>query len=268
MIGRGDEALVFAPHFRARAHDPAREGEDDAGDGAHRRRRPLRSPAGGGRIGAHDEQIAASHRLLGKPGFGLADELALHHGDAPESFSTETFGDLEAIAEIAERIAEPEPLCPRLICKPGKTGGRRGGEHALADPVLQLFLQFRGARSEQQHPHPGPSVRCCLGGKALIDPRLHPAGDDRGGEAGEALRGNLRPFRRIGGDDEGGRPHGEGLGEARIDADPVGAEAARRLPGGPGFRYGFVCIHGHRTTSRAPSPIAASGTSKAPSGAP
>ena len=81
--------------------------------------------------------VAAADRLFGQAGGRLADELAVHHRNAPVMAAVEALGNLPAVAEIAQRIAEPQgfrAVEARIACGPGT------GEHALRHPALQLLL--------------------------------------------------------------------------------------------------------------------------------
>ena len=90
---------------------------------------------------AEHQQIAAADRLLGQAGRLLADELAVHHRDAPEAPAADQLRHLPAVAEEAERGAELQLL---LAFEPGEAGRARARQHALADAVAQLTLQLVG----------------------------------------------------------------------------------------------------------------------------
>src|SRR6266700_1637600 len=112
-----------------------------------RRRSPARSPALP-RTTTTPPRIAAAYRIFGEAGRRIADELAVHDRQAPVTSFPQSLGDLPAVAEIAQGIAELERL---LACKPRVTGGSGAGEHALRYPGLQLLLQFGRGDREQQH---------------------------------------------------------------------------------------------------------------------
>ncbi len=170
---------------------------------------------GGVRLAEH-QQIAAADRLLGQAGGRLAEELAVHHRDAPESPAADQLRHLPAVAEESERGAELQLL---LAFEPGEAGRARAGQHALADAVAELPLQLVGVHGEQQHGHAGAAVQRLVGRQRALDAGLGAAGDHRGGEAGHGAGGDQRPFERRRGDDDPRADHGEGLGEGLDDGD-------------------------------------------------
>src|SRR6266566_2870714 len=181
-------------------------------------------PPGNGAMASGTARIAfaaasaAAYRIFGEAGRRLADELAVHDRQAPVTFFSQSLGDLPAVAEIAQGIAELERL---LACKPRVTGGSGAGEHALRYPGLQLLLQFGRGDREQQHAHAGPAVQRCTGCELVVDRRLAPAADHRCGEAGHRLRRLARPTRALGGDHDGGRAHAKGFGERVVHPHAV-----------------------------------------------
>ena len=138
-------------------------------------------------------------------------------------FAAEALGHLPAIAKIAQRIAELEDLFaldPGVACR---TGAR---EHALPYPRLQLFLQLRGRRREQQNTHARAPVGCLFRGEFEIDPRLTPAADHG---CCKARHGDGRlpcPARRIGSDRQRGRAHAKGFRERIVDPHPFDCQDA------------------------------------------
>ena len=56
--------------------------------------------------GAHDDDIAAADGGLAEAGRRAANKFAVHHRYAPVLFVPETLGDLPAVAEKAQRVAE------------------------------------------------------------------------------------------------------------------------------------------------------------------
>src|SRR5262249_62157162 len=126
------------------------------------------------RAAAHDQQIAAADRALGQPGGRLANELAVHDRYAPIVLASEALGNLPAVAEEAQCIAELERLLAR---KSRIAGGAGRSDHALPDPVLQLLLQLAGGDREQQHTHAGPAIRRPSRAQLRVNPGLAPAAD-------------------------------------------------------------------------------------------
>src|SRR5262249_29831501 len=167
--------------------------------------------------GAEDEDVAAADGL-GRADAVVAEKLAVHHRNAPVAALTQTLADLMAVAEIAERAAE---LQRRAVAQAREAGGAGAGEHALTDAVAQLLLQVLGGHAEDEDGDAGPAVGRLLGFQFALDAGLAAAGDDGGGEAGEALRGRGRPRQGIGRDQQARRRHAEGLGERILDGDAV-----------------------------------------------
>ncbi len=165
---------------------------------------------------AEHEQIAAADRLLGQAGGRLAEELAVHHRDAPESPPRHQLRHLPAVAEESERGAELQLL---LAFEPGEAGRTGAGQHALADAVAQLPLQLLGVHGEEQHGDAGAAVERLVGREHALDAGLRAAGDHRGGEAGHGAGGDQRPFERGRGDDDARADHRKGLGEGLDDGD-------------------------------------------------
>ncbi len=194
---------------------------------------------------SHQNEIAAADRALGEPGGPLADELPVHHRDAPEMAAADALRDLPAVAEVAQPVTELEGFGS---VEPGVTGRAGAGEHALSDPVEQLLLQLAGRSGAKQNAHAGTAIRRCLLIKVAVDARLDAAGDDGGGEPGRHLRRATRPARARRGDHDRGRAHVERLGEGVVDPHAV----ARHV--------------GHGTVSAAA--ITAGGTSNAVCGRP
>jgi hypothetical protein len=135
----------------------------------------------------------------------------------------EALRDLPAVAEIAQRIAEPEAF---LAGKPRIAGRAGTGEDALGDARRELLLQLAGRDGEQQHAHAGTAVGRCACVERAIDAGLAAAADHRGGEAGHRDRGLPRPARAVCCDDHGGRAHAEGFGEGVVDADAFDRQRA------------------------------------------
>ena len=75
---------------------------------AHRFHRRLGRSEGLFRGLAHDNEIAAADRFLGEIGGRFADELSVHHRHAPVPAGAEPLGDLPAVAEETNCIAELE----------------------------------------------------------------------------------------------------------------------------------------------------------------
>src|SRR5271165_1010707 len=86
---------------------------------------------------SHDQQIAASHSFFGEARSRLAQELAVHAGDAPEVAIEEFFRDLPAVAEVAKQIADWQPLWAIEITE---AGGSWRGQNALPHAIDQLCL--------------------------------------------------------------------------------------------------------------------------------
>src|SRR5208337_5573105 len=86
----------------------------------------------------------------------------------------ETLGHLPAITKISQGVAELERLFALHPGVAGRTGAR---EHTLPYPRLQLLLQLRGRRREQQNPHTRAPVWSLFRGELAIYPRLASAAD-------------------------------------------------------------------------------------------
>jgi hypothetical protein len=167
--------------------------------------------------GAEDEDVAAADRLGGADTV-VAQELAVHHGDAPVAAPVQALADLMAVAEIAESTAQ---LQGRTVGEAREAGSAGAGQHALADAVAQLLLQVLRRHAEDEHGEAGAAVGSLFCRQGSLDAGLAAAGDDGGGEAREALRGRGRPFQGIGGDQDARGRHAEGLGERVLDRDAV-----------------------------------------------
>src|SRR5262249_40298592 len=172
---------------------------------------------GGGGRGAEDEDVAAADGLGGADAV-VAQELAVHHGNAPVAAPVEALADLVAVAEVAQGAAE---LQRRALAQAGKAGGAGAGEHALADAVAQLLLQVLGRHAEDEDGDARAAVGSFGSIERALDASLAAAGDHRGGEAGEALRSRVGPGQGVGSDEETRRRHAEGLGEGVLDRDAV-----------------------------------------------
>ena len=110
----------------------------------------------------------------------LDDELAVHHRHAPIAALAEALGGLEAVAEEARALAEPDPLLGVDAGVAGRAGAR---QHALADAVLELGRERIGREAEQQHAHARAPVGRLLGLQLAVDADLGAAADDGGAKA-------------------------------------------------------------------------------------
>src|SRR5262249_39840352 len=137
--------------------------------------------------------------------------------------AAEAFGDLPAVAEIAQGVAELERLAR---VEPGVAGGAGAGQDALADAALQLLLQLAGGHGEEEYAHAWTSVRRLPRQELAIAGGLAAAADHRCGKAGHCCDGVARRLRRIGRDDERGRAHGKSFRERVVDAHAVGRQDA------------------------------------------
>ncbi len=171
-----------------------------------------------GAVAAEDEDVAAADRVGDDAGRLLDDELAVHDGNAPVAALAQPLGGLEAVAEEARALAEPDPLLGLDARVAGRAGAR---QHALADAVLELGRDRVGREAEQQHAHARAAVRRLLGLQLPVDADLGAAADDGGAEARHGDGGLARPAGRVGGDDDAGGAHAERLGEGIVDGDPV-----------------------------------------------
>ena len=142
-------------------------------------------------IGGQEQKIAAADGILGQP-------VVASHRNSPSMTGTrqivlaaELLGDLPAVAEIAQRSAELEL---RRSLKTGKAGAAGRCQHALADAVLQLLLQFVRAHGEDHDAQPGRPSGVSDARQIRVDCRLAAAADDRGGKAGHGDGGLPRPF--------------------------------------------------------------------------
>src|SRR6266581_408038 len=213
IVGRCRQGLVFRTDLGARAHHAAGEGHDHAFDAAHRGDRRL--GGGQGRIGrfGEDQEVAAADGLDHGRAL-LAEKLTVHDRYAPVTTAADQLGDLVTVAEIAQRLAERQRLA---AADAGECGRRGTGQDALADAPLELLGQLLGRHREQQQGDAGTAVRRFLGRQFALDSSLAAAGDHRGGEAGGAVAGVARPGGIARGDDDPGRLHAEGFGEAVVD---------------------------------------------------
>jgi hypothetical protein len=183
-----------------------------------------------------DEEIAAGNSLDGAKHI-FAQELAVHHRDAPVASALQLLAELEGVAEEAQVAADPDVLVLDQR-QAVVAGGGRAGEDALADAVDQRLLQGVAAECEEQQADAGPAVRRLVGGEGALDGGLGVAADDRRGVAGRDLARGLRPGGRLGGDDQPGRRHREGFGEGVLDGDFVDGEQG----GPPVYRFALaVC---------------------------
>ena len=182
-------------------------------------------------LAAEEQQVAAADRAIDRAHRILAQELAVHDGDAPVAAHLalmvgQALGDREAVAEIADRAAE---LDLGRALDAGKAGGAGAGEDALAHALEELVLQPVRLEAEQQDAHAGAPVGRFLGRQLGVDAGLGAAADHRGGEARHHRRRDHRPFRRVVGDDDRGARDVEGFGEGVLDLDAVEGEVAHRF---------------------------------------
>ncbi len=144
VVGRGDQHLYLEPTFEPERTMPPGNGMMTSGTLAIAPTAACAAASVRRGAPAHDQEVAAADRLLGQAGRRLAQELAVHHRNAPEMLAAEPLGDLPAVAEIAQRIAEPQLICVAVEAR--IAGGARAGQHALADAVLQAASAVRRSR--------------------------------------------------------------------------------------------------------------------------
>src|SRR5262249_26160673 len=138
---------------------------------------------------------------------------------------------LERVAEETQVAADAD--APLLDHRQAVVAsGRRAGEDALADAVDDGLLQRVATESEKQQADTRSSVGRLVGRQSALDAGLGLAADDGGGVAGRRQSGGARPLRRLGGDDQAGRRHGERFGERVFEGDVVDREH-RPLPVAP-----------------------------------
>ncbi len=172
---------------------------------------------------ADDQEIAAAD-AAGHADLILAEELAIHHRNAPVASLAHLLGDLEAVAEIAQlrrrASAAPPPRGRRSRPSPRWSAriGRRGQRSCFCSS-LELMAKIRTVM-------PGRPSGVSLGARRFSIPASQP----------QAMTEVAKPVRLraavsahsggIGGDDQARRPHAEGLGEGVLDGDAVDDHAS------------------------------------------
>ena len=195
IVGRGDQALVFASRSSSPSGRCRREtAGSTSGTAAHRRDRRLgRRERAVGRRAPRSRRLPPPTALLVMPVVVLDRELAVHHRHAPVAPAAEPLGDLPAVAEIAHRVAELQRVG---AVEPGVAGRAGRGQHALADAVDNCFCSSCVETANSSTRTPGRPSGVSLRRQHALDRRLAAAADHRGGEAGHASRPPAAPSAR------------------------------------------------------------------------
>src|SRR5262249_48124274 len=131
QVAGGSEALVPGADLRAGTRHATRKRHDHTRQSAHRRDRPLGRGEYRRARSAEDQEIAAADGLL-LPDRILAEELAVHHGNAPVAPAVNLLRRLLAVDEIPQHASEREGLAAvdaAVAC------GAGASEHALPNAV-------------------------------------------------------------------------------------------------------------------------------------
>ena len=182
----------FAPTLLPARTIPPGNGRMTPAHRAHRLDRRFRRRECGALMLGHDQQVAAADRLL-DPERLLDEELAFHHRNPPVALAVQHLARLELVAEVTQLSADDDPL--GRVGQAVEAGGRRTGEHGLADSIDQLSLKSVGIEAEEQHAHAGPQIGRDVRSQLRLDARLDLAADDGGREAGQRLGRGPRPGR-------------------------------------------------------------------------
>ena len=156
----------------------------------------------------------------------LADEFAVHHGNAPVALLADALRRLAAVAEIAQRPAERHLRVAGRArhSTPCRCRSARTGRRARAPP-------WRARRATRRR-----AARRCRAGRPACPPA--PARARCPPRAPQPITEVAKPVMLtaatrahsggLGGDDEARRAHAEGLGEGIVDGDAVEVHARVR----------------------------------------
>ena len=162
-------ALYLEPTLEPERTTPPGNGMMTSGTVADRVDRGLGRGQRPARSSAEDQQVAAADRCDDAGGL-LDDELAVHHRHAPVALAAESLGDLAAVAEEAQVLAERRCACRlrRRRSRPSRGRSARTGRRGSSSCFAELLARER----EQQHAHAGPAVGRLLGRQLALDAGL------------------------------------------------------------------------------------------------
>src|SRR5665647_1024345 len=229
IVGRSEHGFVFGADLGPGAHHTTGERHDDVGYLAH----GFNCRFAGGqclwlRFCEYQEITAADGAHHARGFFG--DEFAIHDRHAPVALTAELLGDLIAVAEKAQVLAQIDAGdfgIPAVDA--GESRSRRAGQYALPHAGFQLLHEHGAAHGKHEDCHARPSVRSFCWTQFALDASFHAAADDRSSKASHGMSGVVSPFMVLRGDDDARAAHVEGFGEGVVDGDAINDHAVFSL---------------------------------------